>query len=53
MVERNTQLDWVEKWYDSSIEANLKMKLIIIITIHESEEIEEEMRELNDPVPLE
>ena len=46
-------LDWVEKWYDSSIEANLIMKLIIIITIHESEEIEEEVRELNDPVPLE
>ena len=53
MVERNTQLDWVEKWYDSSIEANLIIKLIIIITIHESEEIKEEVRELNDPVPLE
>ena len=53
MVERDTQLDWVEKWYDSSIEANLKMKLIIIITIHESEEIDEILRELNDPVPLE
>ena len=52
MAERNTQLDWVEKWYDSSIEENLFMMTKRVI-IQVSEEIEEEVRELNDPVPLE
>ena len=45
-------LDWVEKWFDSSIEKNLMMKRNREI-IQESEVIEEEVRELNDPVPLE
>ena len=42
-------LDWAEKWFDSSIEKNLMMKRNREIIL-ESEVIEEEVRELNDPV---
>ena len=45
------RLDWVEKWFDSSTEENLMMMMRKRVIIQESEVIEEELRELNDPVP--
>ena len=45
------RLDWVEKWFDSSTEENLMMMKKERVIIQESEVREEEVRELNDPVP--